>query len=707
MTFIHPAFLWALPFAAAPIVIYLLLRYRSLRVVWGANYVLERALERLRRRLYLEQLLLLAVRVLACAALVLAFARPASRAASPLATATGVHRILAVDGSYSMLAGRDGATRWDRAVDAMKNLVATWGRGETWSLCLVGEETEWIVEAKPVGAPGEADATLEALAPRETAIELAEVVADILARFPREPIEVYLVADDQAPTWEGMERLALPVGSQAAIFWIHPPLETRENLAVTSVRVPNERVLVGHPCRLFVAVRNYGTAAANAALELLVDGAFADKQDFAVLPGQEVWLRFDAALDRPGPHYVTARLGTDALAFDNALSAGLEAADRLSVAVLRDAAAKGKFDSAWGFLEIAGRVQKTVDADGRPVFPMGRIDFSLVEGECTADVLVAFDAVLLDGGRTVTQELAAVLSSFVRRGGSLVATPDESVDAAAWNAMLGGAGLLPAELGKLHVEALGGERFHALAQADSGGPAPMFFESDANGDIGEARFYTWHDLREVDEAARVRARFADGQPFLVRERAGAGSVVLAAAGLSGRGNNLIVREFLVPFVFWVFSEAVSAAMPPRTVGLGEPIRVHLPATQDVDAASLHIEGWPPVPLAPQRAGDDLLLAAPEGSPRSGLCSILVTRDGGSSRVWFGVQGERVDSDLRPLAPEAKEKVFEKLGIVEAGDWAELDEILAARRRGAEWHHGLILALLALLAAEMVIQRRFV
>jgi len=54
--------------------------YRSLKVVWGANYVLELALARLKKRMYLDQFLLLALRTLAALALVIAFARPASYA---------------------------------------------------------------------------------------------------------------------------------------------------------------------------------------------------------------------------------------------------------------------------------------------------------------------------------------------------------------------------------------------------------------------------------------------------------------------------------------------------------------------------------------------------------------------------------------------------------------------------------------------------
>src|SRR5690349_5218584 len=120
MLFANPLLLWALPLGLIPIVIYYLLRFRSLSVTWGANYVLERALERLKRRLHLDQIILMALRVLACALIVLAFARPVLRRASATVAGSGIHHVLIVDGSYSMLAGAPGHRRWDAALEAMK-----------------------------------------------------------------------------------------------------------------------------------------------------------------------------------------------------------------------------------------------------------------------------------------------------------------------------------------------------------------------------------------------------------------------------------------------------------------------------------------------------------------------------------------------------------------------------------------------------------
>lgn len=76
MTFLEPLFLWALPFAALPIVIHLLNLRRHRRVDWGAMQFLLRAHQQRRGQTRLRHLLVLIMRMLAIAALVLLVSRP-------------------------------------------------------------------------------------------------------------------------------------------------------------------------------------------------------------------------------------------------------------------------------------------------------------------------------------------------------------------------------------------------------------------------------------------------------------------------------------------------------------------------------------------------------------------------------------------------------------------------------------------------------
>src|SRR5207249_2671544 len=75
-SFLNPAFLWALPAAAIPIVIHLLSRRRLPEVSFPTTQFLRDLEPQEIRRLRLREILLLILRTLAILLLVLAFARP-------------------------------------------------------------------------------------------------------------------------------------------------------------------------------------------------------------------------------------------------------------------------------------------------------------------------------------------------------------------------------------------------------------------------------------------------------------------------------------------------------------------------------------------------------------------------------------------------------------------------------------------------------
>ena len=105
MTWINPGMLGFLSLGAIPIIIYLINRQRYRRVPWAAMEFLLRAMKKHRRRLRLENLLLLLIRTAAVLLFVLAMARPSLDSGSlPVLTGdSGRSELFLVDRSYSMV----------------------------------------------------------------------------------------------------------------------------------------------------------------------------------------------------------------------------------------------------------------------------------------------------------------------------------------------------------------------------------------------------------------------------------------------------------------------------------------------------------------------------------------------------------------------------------------------------------------------------
>ena len=124
MTFLQPSLLWLLPLAALPVVIHLLNRMRFRTVHWAATSFLFSANRASTRHARLRQLLLLACRVSALLAMILAVARPLAGgwAGWMLSTSPDVVLIL-MDRSASMEA-KDAQTDVTHRQEALKQLAA-------------------------------------------------------------------------------------------------------------------------------------------------------------------------------------------------------------------------------------------------------------------------------------------------------------------------------------------------------------------------------------------------------------------------------------------------------------------------------------------------------------------------------------------------------------------------------------------------------
>ena len=702
--FFYPSFLWALSLGTIPIVIYYLMRFRSLKVAWGATYVLERALQRLRKKLYLEQLILLALRVLVIVALVVAFARPLAPGRSATVTGTGVHRILVVDGSYSMRAGEGNATAWQQATDTMRELVATWGRSERWSLALITSDVEWIVDDQPIESTEACHEIIAELQPREAAAALAPALETILDRTGGRHTEIYIMADNQALTWQNVNEVAQPEGTDISLYWVDTSPDNGNNLGVTEVQASQQRVLPQHPVRVFARVRNFSQVpSSDVEVSFLVDGRHAAKERISLLPGQEVWAHTDVIFDEPGSHHVTARLPKDVLDVDNTMSAGIKVSALPAVRVIRDPRRGGKFDSAHGFLELFARVT----ADTQPGTAASLEILPPCESDCSVEDLSEADVVVVDGGTTLTADLGETLKSYVDGGGCLLLGADDAVSPETWRECLGPPGLLPANLGVLEVEPLGGETYRRISRTGFQSPALRAFETEDVGDITATKFYSWFRLEQIDEDAEILATFDNGQPFAIMSRRTPGTVILMASGLNCRNNNLIARETGYALVIRLLMTGFSGGIYPRTLRRNSPLRLELDGDKPPTAVQFGFPGEDATALSVETVGSRQVAVLPQGARRTGLGSVLVLDGDEHGREWFGIQGERMDSDLTPVSQNVVKELEENWDLVVATDWDGLSAILSTSRHGREWYAWAIVLVLAVMAGEMAMQRRFV
>src|SRR5580700_10346391 len=207
MSFLNPSLLGLLSLVGIPLLIHLI-RRRKLKVIqWAAMEFLLQSQRKQKRRLRIEELILLALRMLIVAMAVLAFARPVLRAGIPLFSQNArVYAVIVLDNSYSMEHhGPDGRTSFERAQDSIHEMLShVMKEGDSVSVVLGSSKPDGMV-AVPSFDLKTVERRIAALKPSDRATDYlatAQLVNRMLKASKSTIKEVYWFTDDQATAWE-------------------------------------------------------------------------------------------------------------------------------------------------------------------------------------------------------------------------------------------------------------------------------------------------------------------------------------------------------------------------------------------------------------------------------------------------------------------------------------------------------------------------
>ena len=257
--------------ASLPIIIHLLNRKRYRIVTWAAMRFLLAAQKKNTRRMRLEQLILLAVRTLIVLLLVLAmasvmpwaenvwarvFPESAVRAASG---SRRTHKILVLDGSFSMATRTGETTCWERARATANKLLQESSSGDGFSVVLMAAPPRRVVP-EPSDDAGKVADEIHALRLPHGNADLAgtfAAVEDLVRRSPSkfEEREVYFFTDLQRSTWTARQsgnpaETLQKIQSRARMILVDVGQEGIHNVAVTNL------ALADHAGRVFIGFLN-------------------------------------------------------------------------------------------------------------------------------------------------------------------------------------------------------------------------------------------------------------------------------------------------------------------------------------------------------------------------------------------------------------------------------------------------------------------
>jgi len=711
VTFLNIVLLGGLAAAAIPLIIHLLNRRRFQVVRWGAMMFLDDIVRTNRRRIRIEQLLLLLVRMAIPALLALAMARPVLTGIRALIRRAPSSTVVLFDNSFSMEAGEAGRSTAGAAREEAAAIVADLPRGSEAAVVgmagpmpAVEDPTVDLVRIRSglEDAPG--GFGLARIAPAlQTAAGL------FASRMHQADRTVVIVSDFQRASWspastEERRRAWDALGAQAVpprVVFFPIGAASTDNISVESIELSRPIVGTGQRVMVRAGLRNHGRRAyPDLRVHFRVDGVDRAAAMVSLAAGETEQALFPCTFDRAGSHVVEVRTEADALRADNAALASIPVLDRIPVLLVSGDANPAPLRGETAFLEIALQPfsrggGKMSDLVATRVTPEDRFAPSMLD-----DARV----VVLANVRQLSGDAVRALRDFVRDGGGLLVFPGDRASAAWYATQLAGAeGLLPAALGVLAGDPADDAGASAIVAQRHTHPALAPFNDPRRGSLGGSRIRAWYRLEVPSEFAEgVAARLDTGDPFLVERRVGEGRVLLSAVPCDADWSNLPMRPFYLPLMQEMVVHLASNVHPPRNVEVGDRLAAFLAEPEgEARAVVTDPEGTAhEVPVV--RRGRRGVAEFAE-TDRPGLYTLRGPKD---EPVHFVVRTPREESDLARVTEEEMKALATEAGakVVRSGD--EYRELERERRFGRELWRSAWWLLLALLLGELVLQRWF-
>ncbi|RME03914.1 MAG: VWA domain-containing protein [Planctomycetota bacterium] len=319
----NPLILWGLLACSIPILLNFFNRHRYQRVKWAAMEFLLRAVRKNKRRIQLENLLLLLVRMLLIAALVLTFARPYAKQSALLGItpSSKSNVVIVLDNSYSMGAYWGNKTYFDMAKDVAKKLVRQRQIGDKVALLLLNEKTKILSPVQLITSTkkGRPDAREELITIIEKT-QVSDYSSDFSQLFPalkklvpkfeetaslQKSIyikKVYFLTDNQALGWKksiSQEDLDFLFKQQVKFYIVNVSQKSFEsstthprNLAIVDFQTQQKDIYKAIPSELLIKVKNYSAKEVkNATLKVSYIPVSEEKKSLTQKYGQKFWFR--------------------------------------------------------------------------------------------------------------------------------------------------------------------------------------------------------------------------------------------------------------------------------------------------------------------------------------------------------------------------------------------------------------------------------
>lgn len=572
--------LWGLFLGALPPLIHLLNRRRFRETQWAAMRFLAEALRKNSRRMRIEQLILLLVRIAILVVLVLGLAQPQLQNFGRLfATNVPTHRIILLDASFSM--GYEGPTetRFQQAQRIAKEITESARQGDAYNLVRICSSEPRVIVRKPTF---QADELLREIDQQVLPDERGEVqpalmeIDKLLQGLPEIPQkEVLIISDFQQASWQPessgkpaeIRSLLKKIGGTARLVLIDVGQGGQDNHALTDLRAMEDFHTVRQPARFKVSATTLSRMAQDTSLEFFVDGKLQASRSVNLQPFTEVSEDFSYTFATGGDHLIQARLTRDGLPVDDQRQLSIRVKDQLRVLCVNGKLAGRPRDTATFHLQLA-LAPTTGDSVAQAMIQPQVIKY----GELRGFDLSQYDCVFLCDVSSFDVAEAQLLETYLKSGGGVIWCLGDRVDAANYNRILfkNGQGILPAEIRDRHGNAKEQKAAFEFDPLEFQHPIVKVFQGNPDAGLERTQTFEYFQTKlPTTNPGRVALAFNSGDAAIIEGHVGIGKSLLITTPLDQSWGNWAVWPSFLPLMQEIVFYAVSGNTGAQSLSVGE------------------------------------------------------------------------------------------------------------------------------------------
>ncbi len=716
MSFLNAILLAGAAAFLIPLMIHLLNKRRVVTVRWGAMHLLQQVIRQRKRKMKIEQLLLLITRIAIPIILALCLARPVLTALRSLGLGSS-SLVVMLDDSFSMRAPAEktstpGASVADQARHDLQQISQALPGGSAEQVILTGGTPRKLLD-QPTTAldilPKKL-ADVPSMSGPVAANDAFLAAAAALKDAPNAAREVVIMSDFQEADWKAVaEGASLPALEALSKQEPRPQItfyrigsDLAENLSIASADLSALVIAETQPVGLRVRIKNHGKRPwQDIPVHLETDGARLRTARVSLAPEGEAVLSFTHAFDKVGDHSLSVRLEGDSFADDNAFHTTVQVRNQLNVLLVDGKPGSEPLGGATDFLELALTPHAAASASLKDLIRTKTVEWRKLRDDDykQTEVIILANVEKLNGGRQLTE-----LDKFVKDGGGLLIFAGPQCDLDWYNRELfrKGEGLLPSAIkGQARAEIASSPA--RILQQRLTHPAVLYFNDTRGGRLQDAEFRHWLEFAPINNETTQRILNLDRNvPLLLEKKHGRGRVIASATTANAEWSNLPLQPFFVPLMqrLTTYLATEGSAQAWQLVGS----RIHLPLqAADLGADfTLRDPTGQTQPLKAAKEGDSVFVQSP---PIAQPGIYQLQRAGSSTTTLLAFNVDGTESNLKALPAADIEKIAKRHDAAYASDLQGYQSLDRTRRHGTELWQPLLIALLVLLFAEVLLQQR--